>query len=64
MNIGDNIKRIRLGREMSQLRLSELSGVPQTTISNIEKNKVIPSIEKVVRIAKALNVPLEELLKV
>ncbi|MDD4565370.1 MAG: helix-turn-helix transcriptional regulator [Eubacteriales bacterium] len=62
--MGEKIKELRKQRGLSQQDLSDKSNVPQTTISDIELNKVIPSIEKVVRIAKALNVPLEELLKV
>jgi transcriptional regulator with XRE-family HTH domain len=64
LSVGEKIKKIRTGKEISQSRLSELSGVPQTTISNIEKGKVSPGIDKVILIAKALNVALEELLNI
>ena len=39
MNIGDNIRKLRIEKDISQFRLSEVSGVPQTTISNIERDR-------------------------
>jgi len=55
MDFKDRLKQARKARKMSQSRLSELTGLDQTTISNLETGKVL-STSKVVQIARALNV--------
>ena len=62
MRLGTKIKQLRTLKELSQLELSKLSGVPQTTISNIEKNKCTPNIDNCIKIAEALGVPIGKLL--
>jgi len=61
MNIGERIQRFRKEREWTQKRLAEKSGVPQAAISKIERGAVKPLFETVVRIARALEVGLDEL---
>lgn len=61
MTIGSNIKQIRQQLGLSQGRLSDISGVPQTTISTIERGAT-PNVNITNRIAKALHVSMEELL--
>lgn len=55
MEFKDRLKQARKARKMSQTRLSELTGLDQTTISNLETGKVL-STSKVVQIARALHV--------
>lgn len=49
-------------QEITQLKLTELSGVSRATISNIQNGRSCSS-RSAVKIADALNVPLETLLE-
>lgn len=55
MELKDRLKQARKHRKMSQARLSEATGLDQTTISNLETGKVL-STSKLVQIAHALDV--------
>ncbi len=55
MELKDRLKQARKSRKMSQARLSEATGLDQTTISNLETGKVL-STSKLVQIARALRV--------
>ena len=62
MNIINKIREKRLEKSWSQLELSERSGVPQSSISQIERgNRKNPTYENIKKIAKALDIKLEEL---
>ena len=55
--MGETLKTARLARGLTQDQLSELSGVHQTTISDIEIGRNLnPSWTNVVRLARALDV--------
>lgn len=59
----EKLKKIREEKGMTQVELANLTGLGQTTISNLEHlehRKV--SADTVVKIAKALNVPVEQLM--
>ena len=62
--IGKNIKKIRKKKEISQDKLSKLANVTLTTLTKIEvginKNPTINTLQK---IAKALEVGIDELIK-
>ena len=62
--IGDNIKRLRRKKELSQDNLARRAGIPYTTLTKIE-SKVVknPSVLNVAKIAKALNCKIEDLLQ-
>lgn len=64
MKIGDKIKELREGKNISQKELSELVGVSDAMISMYEKNKKGPSVEVVTKLADALNVSTDYLLDV
>jgi transcriptional regulator with XRE-family HTH domain len=56
------IREKRLEKGWTQLELAEKSGVPQTTISQIESgNRRYPTHENIKKIAKALEIKIEEL---
>lgn len=55
MELKDRLKQARKHRKMSQVQLSEATGLDQTTISNLETGKVL-STSKLVEIAYALRV--------
>lgn len=60
--LGDKVRNYRKAIGLSLREFSELSGVGRTTISEIENNKSNPSMETIEKIAKALNVPISNLL--
>lgn len=62
--IGENIKRVRNKLGLTQDDLVRKSGVKHTTLTKIESNVVVkPSVQTVAEIAKALGVPMEDLVK-
>lgn len=54
--ISDNLKSIMKTKGITQSRLSELSGIPQSTISDIIKEKFLVNAGKVQQLADALKV--------
>lgn len=62
--LGDNIKELRKKKGLSQDNLARAAGIPYTTLVKIESNVVKkPSVQNVAKIAKALEVKIEKLLK-
>ncbi len=62
--IGKNIKRYRQDKELSQDKLSKLADLSLNTVVKIELDESPnPTIETVQRIAKALSVSVDDLLK-
>jgi len=63
-NLAKTVKRLREKMGISQEKLARLADVSNNTIINIEAGKQNnPTIETLRRIAKALNVPIEDLIK-
>ena len=61
---GQNMKRIRTKKKMSQRRYcASTREVDRGYISNIENGKKNPTLATVARIANALGIPADELLK-
>lgn len=62
--LGQKIKVLRLRLELSQDKLARKADVPYTTLTKIETGVIRkPSVYVVAKIAKALNVSLDNLLK-
>ena len=61
--LGENIRRIRMSKDMSQIELCRKLEVDRAYMSNIENGNKNPTLLTIERIAKALNVSLEELIK-
>ncbi len=62
--IGKNIKRLRQENELSQDRLSKLADLSLNTVVKIELDESPnPTIETIQKIAKALGVSVDDLLK-
>lgn len=57
-----NLKFLREKKRLSQNKLAAMVGVNQTTIARWEAQEIIPSIDNVEDVSKALNIPLPELL--
>ena len=63
-NISKTVKRLREKMGVSQEKLARLADVSNNTIINIEAGKQDnPTIETLKKIAKALNTPIEDLIK-
>lgn len=63
VKFGKRVRVIRLNKKMSQGKLAKILGVHPTYISGIERGVRNMSLKNIERLAKALNVPLEELIK-
>lgn len=63
MNIGNNIKRIRTDKKISQKDFANSINMPISTLANYENNHREPSIEVLTKIAMALEVPVSKLLE-
>ena len=62
--ISKNIKRLRKAKNLSQDKLSRLADVSNATIIKIESGGIqSPTIDTVQKIAKALGVSLDDLMK-
>lgn len=62
--IGDNIRKFRKKKGLSQDNLARLANIPYTTLTKIESNVVKqPSVQNVAKIAKALGVNIEKLIE-
>lgn len=60
--LSENLKEIRKKNSISLRKLSSISGVSKTTISDIENNKINPSIETTKKLAEALKIPIKQLI--
>jgi transcriptional regulator with XRE-family HTH domain len=60
-NLGESLRRIRKERGMTLIEAGEKSGMPMSTISKIENNKMSLSYDKLLRICNALDVDISEL---
>lgn len=60
-SFGSTIAKLRSNANLTQEQLAKNSGLHRTTISDIERDVLSPSLENIKRIAKALNVELYEL---
>ena len=62
--IGKNLKKLRKQRSLSQDRLSKLADISYNTVIKLESGGINnPTIETLQKIAKALNVSVDELIK-
>ena len=63
-NLAKTVKRLREKMGISQEKLARLADVSNNTVINIEAGKQgNPTIETLKKIAKALNSPIEDLIK-
>ena len=56
VSVGEFVRIIRELQELSQNQLSQLTGIPQTTISAIENDRVRLGVERAKVLARALKV--------
>ena len=60
---GDQVKALRLARNLNQVQLAEHLNVSKQTISNWENGKSLPDIISVMNLSDLYGVTLDELLK-
>ena len=61
--MGQNLKRIRTEKDISQGDIANSLGVSRGFVSNLENGKTNPTLSTITRIASAVGVSTEELLK-
>lgn len=61
--LGQNMKRIRLAKQMSQGDICRKLGLGRSYISNVESGKNNPTLSTITKLAQALGVRIEELIK-
>ena len=62
MTLNENIKHLRLARNLSQVDLAKALGVTKQSISNWENNNIQPSIDMLVHLARFFSVSTDYLL--
>lgn len=50
------VKEVRLSKNLTQKKLAELAGISQSYLSELEVNKKSPTLNKLCKIAEALEV--------
>lgn len=61
--LGENLKKLRIKKDISQIELARILGVDRSFVSNIENGKNNPTLSTISSLAKALGVSTNELLK-
>jgi len=61
--LGENLKRIRTAKGISQGEISRKLEVDKSCVSNIENGKTNPTLSTIAKIAKAIGVSVGELMK-
>lgn len=61
--LGENLKKIRTNKNITQTELAEKLGVDKSFVSNLENGKTNPTLSTITNLAHALGVLANELLK-
>jgi transcriptional regulator with XRE-family HTH domain len=61
--LGENLRKLRLKKDMSQVDLANALSVDRAYISNIENGRMNPTLSTLEKIAGALEIPMSELVK-
>jgi transcriptional regulator with XRE-family HTH domain len=62
LEFGENLKKIRESKEITQNNLSKITNIKQSTISKYETNVDKPSLDTLIKLALALNVTVDDLI--
>ena len=62
--IGEQIKKLRTARNMSQVGLARMIGVTKQSVSNWENNNILPSIDMLIKIADFFSCTTDYLLEI
>lgn len=63
IKLGQNLKKIRIKKDMSQGDIARTLDVSRGYVSNIENGKLNPTLSTIAKLAKALDVSTDQLLK-
>lgn len=63
LRLGRRIRRLRVERELSQVALAKLAKVAPEHLNRIEQGRHAPTTTTLLRLAKALGVPVTALLE-
>jgi transcriptional regulator with XRE-family HTH domain len=61
--LGDNLKKIRTKKSITQIEISKKLGVNRSFVSNLENGKTNPTLATITKLAQVLGVSTNELLK-
>ena len=62
MSIGENIKGLRVEKNMTQTQLASMLFISQDTISLWERNKSLPDVKSLIQLSKIFNVTTDYIL--
>lgn len=62
MTLNENIRQLRMARNLSQVDLAKALGVTKQSISNWENNNIQPSIDMLIHLAEYFSVSTDYLL--
>lgn len=62
MTLNENIRQLRMARNLSQVDLAKALGVTKQSISNWENNNIQPSIDMLIHLARFFSVSTDYLL--
>lgn len=60
--LGKKVRKIRLDADLSQEVVAEMAGLDRTYVSGIERGVRNPSLRNIEKLAKALQVPVRDLI--
>lgn len=61
MTVGNNIRRLRLDKGLTQTELGQKVGVDQKVITSYERGVSVPPLDKLLKLAATFEVSLDEL---
>jgi transcriptional regulator with XRE-family HTH domain len=61
--LGENLKKIRLSKGITQVSIAKTLDVDRSFVSNIENGKTNPTLSTISSLAKVLEVTVSELMK-
>jgi len=59
--LGQNLKRIRIRKDISQTSIAKELGIDRAFISNIENGKTNPTLSTIAKLAKAVKAKISDL---
>lgn len=62
MTLNENIRQLRLARNLSQVDMAKALGVTKQSVSNWENNNIQPSIDMLIRLADFFSVSTDAIL--
>lgn len=64
LNLAKNIEKLRKQKSLSQGEMAKIADIPRTTWTHLESGSANPNLETLLKVCKALQVSLDELISV